>query len=246
MTRPLLLGHRGARASRHIPENTLASFELCLQHGCDGFEFDVRRSADGEAVICHDATTHGMKIAETSARTLGLPTLEEVLRHFASRAFLDIELKIAGLEAQTVAALREHPPQRGHVVSSFLPEVLTAVHGLDASVPVGLLCEKRNQLPMERRASRPAGPFDFTQGRLAGTPVAPSEPSVTWVIPHVDLVDQALVKEFHAAGQKVIVWTVNRAEEIRQLSDWGVDAIITDETEHVVQALPAASGHQVP
>ena len=55
MTAYFFLGHRGARAVRQIPENTLASFELCLQHGCDGFEFDVRLSADGQAVICHDA-----------------------------------------------------------------------------------------------------------------------------------------------------------------------------------------------
>ncbi|MBZ5549684.1 MAG: glycerophosphodiester phosphodiesterase [Acidobacteriia bacterium] len=70
MTQPLLLGHRGARASRNIPENTLASFELCLQHGCDGFEFDVRRSADGAAVICHDAKYNGMEIAKTPSKSL--------------------------------------------------------------------------------------------------------------------------------------------------------------------------------
>src|SRR5208337_2222598 len=103
MTEPLLLGHRGARAFRLVPENTLASFELCLQHGCDGFEFDVRLSADGEAVICHDATISGMKIEKTDSRSLLLPTLEDVLRQFAYRAFLDIELKVAGLEQQTLA-----------------------------------------------------------------------------------------------------------------------------------------------
>ena len=102
---PLLLGHRGARAFRHIPENTLESFELCLQHGCDGFEFDVRQSADGQAVICHDPTTRGMKIATTPSEELTLPTLEQVLEKFSSRAFLDIELKVAGLEPQTLAAL---------------------------------------------------------------------------------------------------------------------------------------------
>ena len=80
MIRPLLLGHRGARAFRQIPENTLASFELCLQQGCDGFEFDVRLSADGEAVICHDATIGGMEIENRASKSLALPTLEDVLR----------------------------------------------------------------------------------------------------------------------------------------------------------------------
>src|SRR6195256_638969 len=101
MTLPLLLGHRGARASRQIPENSLASFELCLQHGCDGFEFDVRRSADGQAVICHDATVGGVGIANTASKALPLPTLGDVLQQFAHRAFLDIELKVAGLEVLT-------------------------------------------------------------------------------------------------------------------------------------------------
>ncbi len=143
---PLLLGHRGARASRHIPENTLTSFELCLQHGCDGFEFDVRRSSNGQAVICHDPEAGGLEIAQTPATSLGLPTLEEVLRSFGSRAFLDIELKVGGLERETVTLLRQHSPQKGYVVSSFLPDVITTVHNLEAAIPLGFLCEKRDQL----------------------------------------------------------------------------------------------------
>jgi len=207
---PLLLGHRGARASRHIPENTLASFELCLQHGCDGFEFDVRRSTDGEAVICHDAKYNGMEIARTPAKSLGLPTLAEVLQHFSSRAFLDIELKVTGLEQQTIAALRKHPPQTGYVVSSFLPDVLSAIHVLDASIPLGLLSESRAQL-------RP-------------WPQSPAE----WVIPHVDLADRKLIDQAHWSGKKVMVWTVNRPQDVRQFADWGVDAIISDETQLAV------------
>ena len=213
MTRPLLLGHRGARSSRHIPENTLASFELCLQHGCDGFEFDVRQSVDGEAVICHDTTHNGMEIAKTTAKRLALTTLEEVLLQFSSRAFLDIELKAAGLEQLMVAALRKRPPQKGHVVSSFLPEVLTSLHVLDASIPMGLLCASRKQ--------------------LRGWPLSPAE----WVIAEMELADQELISQVHSSGRKIMVWTVNRAEKIRQLSDWGVDAIISDETERVAQVV---------
>jgi len=210
---PLLLGHRGARASRLIPENTLASFELCLQHGCDGFEFDVRLSADGQAVVCHDSTLSGGSIAKTTAADLALPTLEQVLRQFASRAFLDVELKVAGLEAQTLAELRNNPPQGGYVVSSFLPEVLAQIHQLDPTIPLGLLCETRSQLRGWR------------------------EHPAAWAIPRLDLVDQDLIERVHAAGKKIMVWTANRASGVRQLATWGVDAIISDETEMLVRTL---------
>jgi glycerophosphoryl diester phosphodiesterase len=88
---PLLLGHRGARADKSIPENTLASFDLALAQGCDGFEFDVRLTSDGQAVICHDATSGRLKIAESPAQSLNLPGLREVLTRYQN-AFLDIEL----------------------------------------------------------------------------------------------------------------------------------------------------------
>lgn len=212
MNLPLLLGHRGARASRLVPENTLASFELCLQQGCNGFEFDVRLSSDGQGVICHDATVSGLAIAKTAATNLQLPALEDVLHQFARRAFLDIELKVEGLESLTVAALRKYPPQKGYVVSSFLPEVITTIRALDTSIPVGLLCENVDQL---------RGWSDLT---------------AEWVIPRFPLLDRELVKLIHSAGKRIMVWTVNRAQRMRELAEWGVDAIISDETELLVHA----------
>src|SRR5208282_2739342 len=192
MNKPFLLGHRGARVSRTIPENTLASFELSLEHGCDGFEFDVRLSGDGQAVICHDASVGGISIAKTVAKSLPLPTLEDVLRQFAHRAFLDIELKVAGLESQTLAELRKYPPQKGYVVSSFLPVVLGAIRDLDPAIPLGLLCEDAAQLRSWR------------------------ERAAEWVIPHFNLADRELVELVHAAGKRIMVWTVNRAEHMRE------------------------------
>jgi glycerophosphoryl diester phosphodiesterase len=209
--RPLLLGHRGVRGRKSTPENTLASFDVALASGCNGFEFDVRLTADGRAVVCHDAESQGIEIARSSAKELAkelkLPLLREVLTRYQSTAFLDIELKVPGLERITVDLLRQYAPARGFVVSSFLPDVLEAVHGLDAAIPLGLISETQVQL-----------------GRWLPLPVE-------YVIPHHILVRRELVAEIKAAGKKILVWTVNAPADMRRFSQWGVDGMISDDPE---------------
>ncbi len=206
--RPLLLGHRGAR--RYAPENTLPAFDLALEHGCDGFEFDLRRTADGRALVCHDPNVAGIDIARTTytnicPRAGEPPCLEHVLARFASHAFLDIELKVAGLVEAVVAALRESPARRGYVVSSFWPEVVVAA--AKRGLITGFICD--------------------TQRELARWSELPGE----FVMPHYKLVNRELVETLHAGGRKVFVWTVNDERQMRRLADWGVDAIISDDTE---------------
>ncbi|MGB6676485.1 MAG: glycerophosphodiester phosphodiesterase family protein, partial [Terriglobales bacterium] len=87
---PLLLGHRGARASTSVPENTPASFDLALEHGCHGFEFDVRLTLCGRFVVCHDPTVDGITISQATGNQLThLPLLEDVVQSYSQRAFLD-------------------------------------------------------------------------------------------------------------------------------------------------------------
>src|ERR1700751_1356003 len=100
--RPLLLGHRGARAIQSIPENTFASFDRALADGCDGFEFDVRLTADEEAVVCHDPKAAGFGSSRATAKQLShLPRFRDVLQRYRD-SFLDIELKVKGLERITL------------------------------------------------------------------------------------------------------------------------------------------------
>jgi glycerophosphoryl diester phosphodiesterase len=92
--RPLLLGHRGA--PKYAPENSVAAFDLALRHGCDGFEFDVRYTRDGRCVICHDAHHRNRPIDACLSDELDLPSAEDVIRSYGTRAYLDIELKVSG------------------------------------------------------------------------------------------------------------------------------------------------------
>jgi glycerophosphoryl diester phosphodiesterase len=57
------------------------------------------------------------------------------------------------------------------------------------------------------------------------------------VIPQFKLTDRESVELVHAAGKRIMVWTVNRAGRIREFAGWGVDAIISDETELLIRSL---------
>jgi glycerophosphoryl diester phosphodiesterase len=215
-TRPLLIGHRGVRGVKAFTENTLAAFDYALAEGCDGFEFDVRMTADGQAVICHDETLtirrRRLIIADAAAAELDLPSLQEVLRRYQKSAFLDIELKVPGLEETTVDLLRKLPPSRGFVVSSFLPEVLGTLRDLNATLPLGLICETRAQLSRW------------------------SELPVDYVFPNYKLVRRDLVWEFKAAGKKTFVWTANLPAQMKRFAEWGVEGIISDQPGRLVHA----------
>ena len=231
-SRPLLLGHRGARPVRRfgipsgverIPaENTLAAFDYAVACGCDGFEFDVRYTRDRRHVLCHDPEHEGKKVAEHDYHGLerrhgyNLPCLEEVLQRFGSSSYLDIELKVPGNERAVVAALHAVPPQRGFVVSSFLPEVLLALHEIHPPLPLGYICKNAEAAQL-----------------WTGLPIRT-------FIPHQTLVSQRLVDEVHGRGLQLFTWTVNRKRDLLRLAGWGVDGLISDDPKLLAATFPVA------
>jgi glycerophosphoryl diester phosphodiesterase len=209
---PLLLGHRGAGAVASPPENTIGSFDAALHNGCDGFEFDVRLAGCGCAVICHDAEVAGVRISDADQRQLGgLPQLEEVIRRYATKSFLDIELKTPGLESTVLVELAANRPEKGYVVSSFLPEVLNALRLRSETVPLGLICSKKSQLALWQ------------------------DLPVQYVILHHSLVSRELVRKMSDAGKILFVWTVNDRDSMLRFADWGAAGIISDRTELMVR-----------
>jgi glycerophosphoryl diester phosphodiesterase len=217
MKSPLLLGHRGLRSrSFSVRENTLAAFDLALQHGCDGFEFDVRLTADDTAVICHGHRFASITIAKAiAARLRSLPLLEDVLERYASRAFLDIELKVPGVESQVLTAISHNPPEQGYVVSSFLPNVLIELRTRSQSVPLGIICETRKQLSIWR------------------------DLPIQYVIANERLITPELLRDAQNAGKAVFAWTINNKASMLRLANSGIDGIISDKTCLLAETLRA-------
>jgi len=212
MSRPLLLGHRGSRSTGSIRENTVPAFDLALQHGCDGLEFDVRLSGDRQALVCHDPRSKGMPVATSKRAQLPhLPTLEDVLSRYGQRGFLDIELKVPGLTEIVLDDVRRHPPARGFVISSFLPEVLLDIRARSQAIPLGIIFEK--QVPGWREL-----PIDCLMAEKS-------------------LITGTLVDQVHAAGKRLFAWTVNHKAVMLRCAQWGVDAVISDRTELLVRTL---------
>lgn len=135
--RPLRLAHRGDW--RQATENSLAAFAAALAApACDGIEFDVRLSADGVPVVCHDDTlerVHGRPdrvdaLTAAALGAIGVPTVAAVLALVGPGPFLDVELKVdPGTAAVEVLTAARGPGLERAVVSSFDRSALERVGG---------------------------------------------------------------------------------------------------------------------
>ena len=193
-----------------------------MANGCDGFEFDLRYTRDRRHVLCHDSKLDRKEIAATDYAGLerrhgyNLPCLEDVLTRFGATAYLDIELKVPGNEREVVSALHAVPPQRGFVVSSFLPEVLLRLHEIHSPLPLAYICKDAEQA--ELWAELPIRIF----------------------VPHYSLVSERLVAEVHARGMQLFTWTVNKRAHLQRLASWGVDGLISDNPTLLAETFPVA------
>jgi len=213
----LKIGHRGAGA--YEPENTLKSFEKALELGVDAVELDVRRTKDDEVVVIHDAdverTTDGkglvseLTLKEIKQLVAGkgekIPTLDEVFDFLDKKVKILIELKETGLEKKVLDLIEEKGLVENVVIVSFSEDALKKVRELNDKVETGLIYVKhRNPVKaaLELKANYLLSLYRFTH--------------------------TANVQEAHRNGLKVIVWTVNKEEEVGEYVKKGVDGIASD------------------
>jgi glycerophosphoryl diester phosphodiesterase len=183
--------------------------------GCDGLEFDVRRSADGVPVLLHDQTLERVqgrpeRVDALSAEALdaiGIPALADVLAAVGRRAFLDVELKDDHDRAVVeVLASGRGADLRGAVVSSFSTATLERIAGLAPRWGRWLNSHTLDAL-------------DIASAQELGCRGIAAQ----WEAVHAGSIAQA-----RAAGLEVAAWTVRRRSTYDRLSRLGVAAVCVE------------------
>ena len=213
----LRIGHRGARA--YEPENTLRSFKKALEIGVNAVELDVRKTRDNQLVVIHDAdvkrTTDGKGLVSdltvkeikefTAEKGEKIPTLKEALDFLDKKVKILIELKEEGVDEKVLSLVREGGLQKNVVIVSFSEEALRKVRKLDKEVETGLIYVKHKN-PVK----------------------AALDIEASYLLPLYRFTHSANVQKAHENGLKVIVWTVNKPEEVAEYAKKGVDGIASD------------------
>ena len=229
---PPIIGHRGAAA--HAPENTLAGFRIAKSLGCAWVEFDVRLTADGAPVVCHDdrlARTTGArgrisKLPLAAIRQLDagswfaasfagerIPTLRAALtccRELGLGANVEIKAErgcgpaTAGAVVSCLERLAGYLPPI--LISSFLTDAVAEAATLAPSVPRGILWRK-----IPRNWAKTAAQLGCATIHCG----------------HADLTENISAK-IRAAGYQLLAYTVNDAARARQLFGWGIASVFSD------------------
>jgi glycerophosphoryl diester phosphodiesterase len=262
--RPLVVGHRGARA--RFPENTLPALRHALAAGADGVEIDVRVTADDRLVLAHDATLPPDRCLSLDGRRIraGLAIRGftfEALRRFDCGAIPDpafpAQRAIPGTPIpsldEVLDLLSALEPSAAREATLFL-ELKHEKRAPSLSPPREHFARLVADLLQERgftdRTIVLSFDHDLLRAVRALAPALRSMPLVdrdvdlaalaqreeaSWVGPRHGRLTAASVEALHEAGVKVFAWTANAPRDQDRLAALGVDALGTDDPQALVE-----------
>jgi glycerophosphoryl diester phosphodiesterase len=251
---PRLFAHRGA--SGEAPENTLAAFHRAVALGVEYIELDVHVSRDGHVVVIHDATlertTNGSgavreqplaQLQQWDAgyrfspdggatfpfRAMGVtvPTLAEVFYQCPGVKFtVEIKPEEPAVEEQVIAVIRACERESDVILASEHDRVLQRV---------------RDFAPDLATSFAYGEVFDFIQrvttGALADYRPLGHAVQIPPEFQGVPLVTEQTLAAAHEVGCEMHVWTINDAREMVRLLDLGVDGVMSDFPERLLQVV---------
>ncbi|MFZ2358015.1 MAG: glycerophosphodiester phosphodiesterase [Anaerolineae bacterium] len=253
--RPLVIAHQGGEEL--WPSNTMYAFERAAALGVDMLEMDLHVTADGALVLMHDETvdrtTDGtgrleqMTLAQVKALDAGyywtddggqtfpfrgqgitVATLEELFQAFPDMP-MNIEIKLvenAPIVEPFCQLIRQYGKQDQILVASFHDDAMAQFR---AACPEVATSASQNEV------------INFFARHFVGLASSYSPAAQAVQVPEyrsgIHILTPRFVQDAHSRGMDVHVWTVNEAEDMQRMIDLGVDGIITDRPDILLELL---------
>lgn len=235
-----IFAHRGF--SGKYPENTMLAFSKAVEIGVDGIELDVHLTKDNVLVIIHDEdikrtcdgeglvrdfTYEELKKFDASATFRGvygfngIPTLREYFDLVKDTPIItNIELKTGifeypTIEKRVIDMIAEYGLEEKIILSSFNHYTVKRCEEINPDIKRGFLSES----------------WIIGYGKYT------IENGASCIHPIHCFLSEETVKEAHDAGCEINTWTVNEYEDIKRLSALGVDALIGNFPDRMIEVL---------
>ena len=229
------VGHRGFRGL--YPENTMLAFKKAADVGATMVELDVQLTKDDVVVVVHDISMErlsgdprhvtDMTWKELSSQTITGEmgeivqkgkscTLEDLFKTLKKRVHYYVELKTSEQQPveykrllceKVLALVKKYGLLDSVMFASFEMQSVEEMRKISQGVPVGL--NVRGVLPSE---------VTLTALEKMGAAICPDQ----------NLLDEKVIRAYKERGFRLMPWGVNEVDRMKQLMQWGIDAITTD------------------
>ena len=240
-----VIAHRGF--SGKFPENTMLAFEQAAALPIDAIELDVHSTRDGKVVVIHDPTLdrttdrvgrvldfswdelkkidagysfdpEKKQLYPFRGRGIGIPQLEDVFQRFPNMKFVvEIKQTLPAIEELVYGLIRKYQMQENVIVASEHYEPLARFRNLDPGIATNLASIEA--MEFYRLFRFHVSSFYKAHGDALQIPPKYGD---------VQIVTRSFVQACRRKGFILHIWTVNDPAEMARLMDCGVDGIISD------------------
>lgn len=252
--RPLVIAHQGGDGL--WPGNTMFAFQNAADLGADVLEMDLHITSDGILVLMHDETVdrttdgtgeiEAMNLDELKQLDAGydwspdegasfpfrgqgitVPTLEEVFAAFPEyRMTIEIKKTNASMAKPFCKTIRAYNMQDKVLVASFHDERLKEFR---AECPEVATSSAKNETTIFVLLTK-AFSGGFYSPKFYSLQVPEESGGIT-------VMTESFVRAAHARNLAVEPWTINDEETMRKFIEWGVDGLITDRPDIMLNVL---------
>ncbi len=255
--RPLLIAHQGGDGI--WPGDTMFAYEKAVELGADVLEMDAHITKDGQIVLMHDEkvdrTTDGTGLIENltldelkqldaayqwtndngktfpyRGQGIQVPTLDELFQKFPQmRYVIEIKLTHNPIDQPLCDLIRKRDMQDNVVIASFHDE---AMQNFRKTCPEVATSASRGEVTKFVILGKV-----FLSGLIAPQYESIQPPFDPAESKNIPIMTKRFIREAHAKNIAVEPWTVDDPALMKQYIEWGVDGIMTDRPDLMMQVL---------